>query len=103
MGTTPIPAIATVASTGEATNSLCHHLQGTGYLATCSQHLCHHLRMSHRRWQWRRGTQEWGPMALPIGIFMTIITMVLRVMARFDTSAPVIRPNAPTTGPQVHL
>ena len=29
-GTTPVPAIANGASTGEATNSLCQHLQGTG-------------------------------------------------------------------------
>ena len=29
-GTTPVPAIATEASTGEATNSLCQHFQGTG-------------------------------------------------------------------------
>ena len=30
MGTTPVLAIATGASTGEATNSLCQHLQGMG-------------------------------------------------------------------------
>ena len=28
-GTTPVPAIATGASTSEATNSVCQHLQGT--------------------------------------------------------------------------
>ena len=29
IGTTPVPAIATGASTSEATNSVCQHLQGT--------------------------------------------------------------------------
>jgi hypothetical protein len=105
-GTTPIPTVATMASTGETTDSLRHQLQGTGYLASCSQHLCHHFHLSHQRrwWRWRRRRgQEWGIVALPVGILTTILAMALRVMAHSSAGTPVTGPKSHTAGPQVHL
>ena len=102
-GTTPVPTIATGASMGEATNSLCQHLQGTGQLTTSSQHLSHHLGMGHRRrWWWRRRrTKEWGPVALPVGVAMIIATTIFALVFTKTMAHPST--GTPTTRPQVHL
>ena len=70
MGTTPVLTVAPGASAGEARDSLCHNVHGTGCLSASSHQLSHHLCRSHRRRRWwrreRMRSQRWNLLTSPV-------------------------------------